>query len=169
MTKLQQQQQHPFNGPFPGLAGWAGTRKVKIIWILLKQETVSGSGISWAIYKSALRSRQITMPAPNHSVFYRPDALPAAQPTASRHWRQWHWRQSMILHLWRNYYSIIITRYHLLLTKIMGNVLYFWPLYICRSSSGRSSSSIFNVQCKNIPGCHYEAFLAKKPTTWRYF
>jgi len=32
--------------PFPGLPGWAGTRKVKPIWILLKQETVSGSGIS---------------------------------------------------------------------------------------------------------------------------
>jgi len=26
----------------PGLPGWAGTRKVKPIWILLKQETVSG-------------------------------------------------------------------------------------------------------------------------------
>ena len=46
-------------------------------WILLKQETVSGSGISWAIWKSASRSRQITMPAPHQSVFYRPDALPA--------------------------------------------------------------------------------------------
>jgi len=34
------------------------------MWILLKQETVSGSGISWAIYKSAPRSRQITTPAP---------------------------------------------------------------------------------------------------------
>ena len=28
------------------------------------------------------------MPVPHHSVFYRPDALPAAQPTASEHWRQ---------------------------------------------------------------------------------
>jgi len=27
------------------------------------------------------------MPAPHHSVFYRPDALPAAQPTASKHRR----------------------------------------------------------------------------------
>ena len=71
----------------PGLPGWAGTRKVKPIWILLKQETVSGSGISWAICKSAHRSRQLTTPAPHHSVFYRPDALPAAQPTASKHWR----------------------------------------------------------------------------------
>ena len=54
---------------FPGLPRWAGARKVKPIWILLKQETVSGSGISWAICKSAPRSRQITTPAPYHSVF----------------------------------------------------------------------------------------------------
>ena len=72
---------------FPGLPGWAGTRKVKPIWILLEQETVSGSGICWAICKSAPRSRQITTPVPHHSVFYRPDALPAAQPTASKHWK----------------------------------------------------------------------------------
>ena len=65
----------------PGLPGWACTTKVKPIWILLKQETVSGSGISWAICKSAPRSRQTTTPAPQHSVFYTPDALPAAQPT----------------------------------------------------------------------------------------
>ena len=49
---------------------------------------MSGSGISWAICKSAPRSRQITMPALHYSSFYRPDALPAAQPTASKHWRQ---------------------------------------------------------------------------------
>jgi len=72
----------------PGLPGWAGTRKVKPIWILLKQETVSGSAISWAICKSAPRSRQTTMPARHHSVFYRPDALPATQATASKHRRQ---------------------------------------------------------------------------------
>ena len=71
---------------FPGLPGWGGTRKVKPIWIWLKQETMSGSGISWAICKSSPRSRQITTPAPHHSVFYRPDALPAAQPTVSKHW-----------------------------------------------------------------------------------
>ena len=79
----------------PGLPGWAGTKKAKPIWILLKQETVSGSGISWAICKSAPRSRQITMAAPHHSVFYRPDALPAAQPTASKHWR--HKRHKQII------------------------------------------------------------------------
>ena len=40
---------------------------------------MSGSGISWAICNTA--------PATHHSVFYRPDALPAAQPTVSKHWR----------------------------------------------------------------------------------
>ena len=53
----------------PKLPGWASTRKVKPIWILLKQETVSGSGISRAICKSAPRTRQITTPAPHYSVF----------------------------------------------------------------------------------------------------
>jgi len=72
---------------FPGLCGWAGTRKVKPIWILMKQEIVSSSGNRWAICQFAPRSRQITMPAPHHSVFYRPDALPAAQPKASKNWR----------------------------------------------------------------------------------
>ena len=72
---------------FPGLPRRAGTRKAKPIWILLKQETVSGSGISWAICKSAPSSRQTTTPVSHHSIFYRPDALPAAQPTASKHWR----------------------------------------------------------------------------------
>jgi len=71
-----------------GQPRWAGTRIVKPIWILPKQETVSGSGCSWDICKYAPHSRQITMPAPHHSVFYRPDALPATQPTASKHWRQ---------------------------------------------------------------------------------
>jgi len=50
---------------------------------------VSGSGISRAC-KSAPRSRQINTPAPHHSVFYRPYALPAAQPTASKHWRHYY-------------------------------------------------------------------------------
>ena len=75
---------------FTGLPGWVGTRNVKPIGILPKQEIVSGSGISWVICKSAPRST----PAPHHySVFYRPDALPAAQPTASKHWMHCTWQK----------------------------------------------------------------------------
>ena len=62
---------------------------------LLEQETVSGSGISWAICKSAPHPRQATTPACITQFFYSPDALPAAQPTVSKHWRQSkHWRHS---------------------------------------------------------------------------
>ena len=68
-TQTQRHTHTRLTAVFPGLPGWAGTRKAKPIWILLKQETVSSSGISWAICKSAPSSRQITMPAPHHSVF----------------------------------------------------------------------------------------------------
>jgi len=60
---------HPFNGPFSGATRVSRYQKGKPMWILLKQETVSCSGISWAICKSAPRSRPITTPAPHHSVF----------------------------------------------------------------------------------------------------
>ena len=68
----------------PGLPWWTGIRKVKPIWILLKQETVSGSGIRWAICKSAPRSRQITMPAPATQFFTgRMPFLPSNQQRQS--------------------------------------------------------------------------------------
>ena len=68
---------------FPGLPRWAATRKVKPIWILLKQETVSGSGISWAICKSAPRTRQITTPALHHSCFFT-GRMPFLPPNQQR-------------------------------------------------------------------------------------
>ena len=60
---------HTFNGPLSGTTHMSWYQKVKPIWILLEQETVSGSGISWAICKSTHRSRIITTPAPHHSFF----------------------------------------------------------------------------------------------------
>jgi len=69
--------------PFPGLPGWAGTRKIKPIWILPKQETVSGSGISWAICKSAPCSRQITTPAPHTTQFFT-GRMPFLPPNQQR-------------------------------------------------------------------------------------
>jgi len=49
---------------YPGLPGSACTRKVKPIWISLKQDRVSGSGISRTICKSAYCSTKI------HPEFY---------------------------------------------------------------------------------------------------
>ena len=37
-----------FNGPLSGTTQVSQYQKGKTIWILLEQETVSGSGISWA-------------------------------------------------------------------------------------------------------------------------
>ena len=73
---------------FPGLPGWAGTRKVKPIWILLEQETVGGSGISWAICKSAPRFRRITTPAPHHFFTGRMPFLPPNQQRQSTEGKQ---------------------------------------------------------------------------------
>jgi len=36
-------------------------------------------------YMQVCTSSQTTTPTSHHSVFYRPDALPATQPTASKH------------------------------------------------------------------------------------
>ena len=76
---------HPFNGPYSGTTWVSHYQKCKNNMDFTEARDMSGNGISWAICKSASRSRQITMPAPHHSVFYRPDALTAAQLTASKH------------------------------------------------------------------------------------
>jgi len=53
------------------------------MWILLKQETVSGSGISWSMCKSASRFRQIIMPVPHHSSFFT-GRMPFLPPNQQR-------------------------------------------------------------------------------------
>ena len=73
---------HPFNGPLSRTTRVSRYQKGKPIWILLKQETVSGSGICWAIYKSAPHSRQITTLAPHHSSFLQA-GCPSCRPTNS--------------------------------------------------------------------------------------
>ena len=72
---------------------------------------MNGIGISWAICKSAPCSRQMTTPAPHHSVFYRPDALTATQSTAPKALRAaivatlpWEVQKSHFL----QYYSYIL-------------------------------------------------------------
>jgi len=60
------------------------TRKDKTNLDLLEQEIVSGSVICRAIC-NVCTSFQTTTPTSHHTVFYRPDVLPATQPTASKH------------------------------------------------------------------------------------
>jgi len=58
---------NPFYGPLDFVQDYPGEPAPEPIWILLKQETMSSSGIS--LVKSAPCRRQITTPAPHHSVF----------------------------------------------------------------------------------------------------
>jgi len=70
---------HLFNGPLSRTT-WVSRYQVGKI-------SLNFTEARDAVASAAPRSREITTPAPYHSVFYRPDALPAAQPTASKHWR----------------------------------------------------------------------------------
>ena len=80
----------PFNGLFSRTPWVSRHQKGKPFWIYWSKRWWVGSGIGWTICKSfAPRCRWITTPVPQHSsFFYKPDALPATQPTASKHWRQ---------------------------------------------------------------------------------
>jgi len=79
---------------FPGLPGWASTRKVKPIWISGKTnlDFTEARDSEWQWHQLGPMQVCISLQTDNHAsttplkVFYRPDALPAAQPTASKHW-----------------------------------------------------------------------------------
>ena len=76
---------HSFNGPFSGTTWVSRYQKGKT-----SPDFTEARDSEWQWHQ--LSHMQVctllqtdTMPAPYHSVLYRPDALPAAQPTASKH------------------------------------------------------------------------------------
>jgi len=85
---------------FPGLLGSAGTRKVKPIWFYWSKrqwEAVASAGPYASLHLAPDRYHASTSPL---KFFYRPDALPAAQPTVSKHWRHLkHWRHKEFNHV----------------------------------------------------------------------
>ena len=87
----QQNNAHLFYSPLDFVWDYPGEPAPEPIWILLsKQETVSGYIISWAMQIST--SLQTDNHATtHHSFFSRPDAIPATQPTASKHYRQYEY------------------------------------------------------------------------------
>ena len=79
---------HPFNGPLSGTTRVSQYQKGKT-----NLDFTEARDSEWQWHQ--LGHMQVctvlptdTTPAHHHSVFYRPDALPATQPTASKHWRQ---------------------------------------------------------------------------------
>jgi len=75
---------HLFYGPLDFVRDYPGEPVPEPIWILLKQESVSGRGISWEIQICTSPRTDNHASTPPLSL-YRPDALPAGQPTASKH------------------------------------------------------------------------------------
>ena len=75
---------HPFNGPFSRATQVSRYQKGKT-----NLDFTEARDSEWQWHQlehmQVCTSLQTTMPTPHHSVFYRPDALPAAQPTASKH------------------------------------------------------------------------------------
>jgi len=76
----------PFYGPFPGPSGWAGARR-GLLDFMVQGKINRGRHIDHPAGCHSIR----TIPVPTSTIpifFYRPDALPATKPTASKHWRQ---------------------------------------------------------------------------------
>ena len=67
-----------FNGHFPGEPGLAS-----VYW----SKGDGSGGDNWS-YKTCKAPVKSSPPTNQHPVFYRPDALPVAQPTVSKHWRE---------------------------------------------------------------------------------
>ena len=73
----------------PGLPGWAGTRT--------NLDFTEARDSEWQWHQLGHMQVCTLFQTDNRAStpplnFYRPDALPAAQPTASEHWRPKHWR-----------------------------------------------------------------------------
>ena len=71
------------NGHFPAGPGLAGTR-MSAFWILLELRVMGGGGNNWSC-KVCKAPVKMSPPTNQHPVFYRPDALPVAKPTVSKH------------------------------------------------------------------------------------
>ena len=80
---------HPSDGLFSRTTLINQHQKGKAFWIWLEQEMMGWRWHQLDHMQMICTSLQTDLqtPVPHHSVFLQPDALPATQPTASKHWR----------------------------------------------------------------------------------
>jgi len=71
---------------FPGPPGWVGARR-ELMDFMVQGEINRGRHTDHPAGRHSIRTNQCPPPLSPH-IFYRPDALPAAQPTVSKHWSQ---------------------------------------------------------------------------------
>ena len=82
-----QKHTHPFYGPLSGTTRVSQYQKGKTNLDFTEARDSEWRWHQLGHMQACTLLQTDTTPAPHHSVFYRPDALPAAQPTASKHWR----------------------------------------------------------------------------------
>jgi len=73
-----------FTARFPGPSGRAGARR-ELLDFMVQRKINRGRHMDHPAGRHCIRTYQC--PPPPSPIFYRPDALPATQPTASKHWR----------------------------------------------------------------------------------
>jgi len=84
IQQQQQQQQTHLTALCLGLPGWAGTRKTNLDFTEARDSEWQWHQLGHMQVCTSLQTDNHSS-TPPHTVFYRPDALPAAQPTASKH------------------------------------------------------------------------------------
>ena len=87
---------HPFNGPFSGTTRVSWYQKGKT-----NLDFTEARDSEWQWHQLGHMQVCTSLQTNNHAstpplIFYRPDALPAAQPTASKHWRQYKENNSVL-------------------------------------------------------------------------
>ena len=76
-----------FMALFPEPPGWAGARR-EVLDFMVQGKINRGRHTDHPAGRHSIRTNRTNQCPPPH-IFYRPDALPAAQPTVSKHWRQY--------------------------------------------------------------------------------
>ena len=110
---------HPFNGPLSGTTRVSRYQKGKT-----NLDFTEARDSEWQWHPLGYMQVCTLLQTDNHastpplSFFYRPDGLPAAQPTASKHWRQFKKRQTTSI----NITQYFVTQCH----KNSATQLKFW-------------------------------------------
>jgi len=84
-TASKQQQQHTFNGPLSGTTRVSRYQKGKTNLDFTEARVSEWQWHQLGHMQVCTALQTDSHASTHHSVFYRPDALPAAQPTASKH------------------------------------------------------------------------------------
>jgi len=86
---LHHHHHYRFTALFPEPPGWACARR-ELLAFMVQGKINRGSHTDHPTGHHSIWTNQCPPPSSPH-IFYRLDALPTTQPTASKHWRQQHW------------------------------------------------------------------------------